>query len=589
MLRYLALVFANPLGRSETEAHIAAATGLGTPCAAGPVTIFVDRRDRLLSLPEGRGFVAGTVFRRHGPPRAIDAFDPVEGFGISDGHGADLLARYWGAYVAMLHRDDGVTILRDPSGALPCYYGRVEGLVLLASDVSLLVTTGLIARRVDWGSLPRHLYARDIPWRKTAIENVSELLAGTALTLCPDGREQLTERWSPWDHVAPDRSVDEPEPAERLKRVVRSCVLSWSSCQQHILLGVSGGLDSSIVAVNLVRPGLDLACLTLVTEDPQGDERIYARMIASVIGSDLIETWFDLDAVRIGRSASAHLPRPSGWTHDQAYQAAVVDAARERRSDVFVTGSGGDNIFYNSSSARPIIDRYLVEGLGAGLMRTIGDVCRITGCSLVQAVREAYRVWRTSRRTYRWQADTAFLHPDIVRAQEELGIDHSWLRSPPTALPGKAAQIAMLLRMQCHHDGYDRSLYLPTIHPLVSQPIIEHCLGISSWTMCEGGVNRSLARRAFRRDLPTTLLERRTKGGPDAFAIKMIAHNLAEIRDHLLGGLLADHDLLDLRALDAVLTPQRVAQGNDYVRLLSLIDTESWVRTWSGTSGLTGG
>jgi len=333
--------------------------------------------------------------------------------------------------------------------------------------------------------------------------------------------------------------------------------------------------------VNLVRPGLDLACLTLVTQDPQGDERIFARMIASAVGADLIETWFDLDAVRIGRSVSAHLPRPSGWTHDQAYQAAVVDAAQHRQSDVFMTGSGGDNIFYNSSSARPIIDRYLVEGVGVGLMRTIGDVCRITGCSMVQAVREAFRVWRTSGRTYRWQADTAFLHPEVVRAQDELGIDHSWLKSPPTALPGKAAQIAMLLRMQCHHDGYDRSLYLPTIHPLVSQPIIEFCLETPSWTMCEGGVNRSLARRAFRRDLPSELLERRTKGGPDTFAIKMISHNLPEIREHLLGGLLAERGLLDLPALDAALMPERVAQGTAYVRLLSLIDTEAWVRTWS--------
>src|SRR3546814_5721791 len=58
---------------------------------------------------------------------------------------------------------------------------------------------------------------------------------------------------------------------------------------------------------------------------------------------------------------------------------------------------------------------------------------------------------------------------------------------------------------------------LPVIHPLLSQPVIEHCLAIPTWLQCAGGCDRSIARQAFKPDLPAKVIERRGKGSPQGF------------------------------------------------------------------------
>src|SRR3546814_6000927 len=60
--------------------------------------------------------------------------------------------------------------------------------------------------------------------------------------------------------------------------------------------------------------------------------------------------------------------------------------------DAFFVGAGGDNVFYLTHSARPIVDRYRTEGLSKGLIDTISDICTITGASIWRVLREAIRV-----------------------------------------------------------------------------------------------------------------------------------------------------------------------------------------------------
>src|SRR3546814_8386284 len=59
--------------------------------------------------------------------------------------------------------------------------------------------------------------------------------------------------------------------------------------------------------------------------------------------------------------------------------------------DAFFVGAGGDNVFYLTHSARPIVDRYRTEGLSKGLIDTISDICTITGASIWRVLREAIR------------------------------------------------------------------------------------------------------------------------------------------------------------------------------------------------------
>src|SRR3546814_6943404 len=78
----------------------------------------------------------------------------------------------------------------------------------------------------------------------------------------------------------------------------------------------------------------------------------------------------------------------------------------------------------------------------------------------------------------------------------------------------------------------------PMISSLLSQPIVEYFLGIPPWEACEGGVDRSVARRAFAQDLPIAVTARSGKGSPDGFVGHYIDTHRTEIFERLMDGTL---------------------------------------------------
>ena len=78
--------------------------------------ILGDARAAHLVLGDGRGVIWGHLFRRdtfsritQSPPTALAELETGE-----------LLDCYWGGYVAIRVRGEGVEILRDPSGTVAC-------------------------------------------------------------------------------------------------------------------------------------------------------------------------------------------------------------------------------------------------------------------------------------------------------------------------------------------------------------------------------------------------------------------------------------------------------------------------------------
>jgi asparagine synthase (glutamine-hydrolysing) len=553
--------------------------GLTIVPVPGPFSLLASDDSDVLPIP-GSGVVIGTIFHRHGPPEAIRDFDQRAADAIRKSGGAHLIERYWGGYLAAFEMPGGACVLRAPMGALPCFQLRQGGLHIFASDPDILVKAGLLAPRIDWEALQRQLFMRDLPSPRTAIEGLSEILPGTHATFA-DGGETVGQCWSPWDYAATLDVMEPEDGAERLGRALQQCISAWGSRYANILLSVSGGLDSSIVATTLADRGRSLSCLTLATSDPSGDERSYARIIAAHCHANLYECGYAFDAINLDRSVVAHLPRPCGRTHDLAFRAVVTAKAAELGADAYFTGNGGDNVFYNSASARPIADRYLAEGMGPGLIRTLRDVCAVTGASAWQAMREARRVLKQRGRGYVWRTDPLFLNRGIVAHESRQPAEHPWLEAPDQAFPGKAGHVAMLLRMQQHLDGYDRALPFTLVNPLVSQPIVETCLAIPTWSMCAGGINRAVARAAYASRLPPQILDRHSKAGPDSFIVELLTSRLGEIRERLLGGRLASQGLLDLDALGGCLGESRLHTASEYMRIMALLDTEAWIGHWT--------
>jgi asparagine synthase (glutamine-hydrolysing) len=576
--RFLVLFLAESDKRWAIVAEANRRANLSVALATERYIVLVNTAATTLSLGKSRGLIIGTLFHRFGSSNQIANLDQPDMDRILDSQGLFLIERYWGSYVALLPRADEVHLLRDPSGSLPCYSWQGTDLLAFASDAELMMAAGMPVS-IDWQFLISHYFSAGLPSERTALLGLKEVMRGHSVP-CLARDEEGKILWNPWTYTDNPMRWPREEQVERLNRIVHASTKALCSPYKRPILCISGGLDSSIVGATLQASGIKFSGITVSTQDPDGDERHYARSACASFGVELDEAWYEMRDVDFGRSTSAHLPRPVGRIHALAYDAALLRAAATRHADVIAMGNGGDNIFASSYSAAPIVDRLLSEGAGGGVFATIHDLCRLTGASMIEASAAAYRLWRHGGRAYHWRPDPLFLTSGAVEVATTLGYFHPWLEAPESALPGKSRHIASLLRIQQHLDGYERHSYPALVNPLMSQPMLEFCLSIPTWDWIAGGRDRSVARQAFARHLPKEIVHRSSKSGPDAFCEAILTERRAEIRERLMDGHLARQGILDPAALEEVLFDHRPNIGVAHARIMAFLDAEAWIDHW---------
>jgi len=550
-------------GDEHTHAHTFSFQGGRIWCDAEPLDL------------GGRGYLIGHLFERGKSSRRIlDLHERATGK-IGASGGKSLVSDYWGGYVAILEAPGGATaIFRDPSGLLPAYFREDAGGITVTSDAATLGRRG----GVDYPALARFLASGGAPSRETCLEGVRILLPGECLVVS-GGSHRLESWWSPWDWT-PIRQRRFDVAARELRAVALDCIESWASCFDSILIGVSGGLDSSIVACAAARRAAALHCLTMVEEDAIGDERRYASLVTDAIGTSLLEAHYGLGAIDIARAVAPHHPWPHAPFYMQAIAAVHEELRPKHRVDAFFSGNGGDNIFCAIRSASPFVDRFMAQGPRHGLFDTLRDLSELTGASGAIVLQHAWDRFRSGSQPPRLHRDTSGLSPAAIAELNQDGPPHPWMEAPEGALPGKAAHVRLLARAQRSIELYPRCTHPQHIAPLLSQPIVETCLSIPTWQWVEGGRDRAVARAAFKSVVPAPLLRRTSKGGPGGFMQRIYQANAASADDLLRNGLLARAGLLDLSILEGAAQPT-IAGFDKAQRILTLCAAENWVRWWT--------
>lgn len=561
-----------------------APSGLAPPTAgdASDRPVYVSSTVRLWSeslridLGDG-GCIVGPLFRREIPSARMTDLNRAEQRSIVDTHGSALLAGYWGGYLALLAGDDGtISVLRDPSGMMPCYMRRDASSVTLASDMAALVEPG--HSKVDYHSLARMFAGIDCIGRRTGIDGIEELLPGERLVVTAHG-SRIEQAWSPWDHVHALKGFRFDAAVAELRAALKDSIGAWSTVFDNILVGVSGGLDSSIVAAALGPRMPRLRCLTMVEPDTDGDERRYAKALVKKLGVQLDARIFDLGAVDVTLPVMRHLPLPIAAHFFPAIEAEHLRLDGEMPIDVYFSGNGGDNVFCALRSAAPLADRFLALGFRPGLFATARDLADLTGAGMGAVVRAGLERVRRRRSGHYVRRDLTGLGSAGREAALSEIERHPWLSAPQGTLPGKAAHVAMLARAQKSIELYPRATNPPQISPLLSQPVLELCLSIPTWHWVRCGRDRAVARAAFHDLLPELILERRTKGSPGGFVRRVFdaqgAAALAMLRDgKLVGAGLIDPDWL-VRA-----SRETWREDGRDLRILTFAAAETWARWW---------
>lgn len=522
------------------------------------------------------GIILGHLFTRTMPSRRVTAFTEDEADAIARSAGTRLLSHYWGGYIAVLRAGDReIRIIRDPSGTIPVYWYRERDRFVILPEL----TSGRQWHwRLDAEALLLYLWAPHELGRRTCITGLHELLPGEAL--CLNGHEPSVIRlWSPWDHV-PDRGSIAPAEPAQLHATITDTLRSWGNCFPSVLLGISGGLDSTIVSAGLAGSATALHGLTMVAPGPDGDERAHASKVADAFPMSWVSSAYSLDDVDITVPVVAHVPRPFLAHYVQAIAHVRARIAEENPIDAFFSGNGGDNVFCLMRSATPLIDRVLARSSLLKMRRSLGDIATLTEADIPTILRSAATRWLFREKRADRSGDASFLNSARLDEARAAGASHPWLEAPKGKLPGATAHVRMLCRAHGNDGFHSRWSHPPSIAPLLAQPIVELCLGIPSWEWIAGGRDRAAVRAAFAGHLPEALLQRRSKGGPGGFAERIYRRNETLVLSLLRDGILRDLGIID--DVDAALAQGWGNMANPLTpqRLLALAAAECWTRQW---------
>lgn len=492
----------------------------------------------------------------------------------------EIIARCWGNYLAIGMNAGGKPdwILRAPLGHLPAYRMCASDCIAFASHPDLLLRALGQSPEIDWDFAIEHLAFAHLVMARTGLRGIDELLPGECLSRQSDMSWRREAVWTPWAWTQSDRVIDDPaKAAEALRTAVNGAVANLLPAKEPCLLELSGGLDSSVLAAALAIGRIAAQAVTLRTPGTESDEREYARATALATGLPLaeIEVSSDVRPTTMERLRSARPGMPGLLS---AADQVLAELGRERGVSAFVSGAGGDCVFCSPVSAAPAADVMIRLGLRQS-WQTIEELARIHYASFWEVARMA---WRQSRRPPlhdRWPITPGFLVPDLVPC---LVPDHPWFNPPNDILPGKRSHVRTILGALAHVADYRRHEIAPSRFPLLSQPVVETALRIPSWLWTSGGQDRAIARNAYHGFLPQRVLDRRVKGGLDAYCIAIAEAQRGQLRPFLLEGHLAHRGIIDRTAVEACLSRSARRDDPAIYRLFPLVDLEGWVRAWLG-------
>ncbi|MGE4036006.1 MAG: asparagine synthase-related protein [Parvularculaceae bacterium] len=539
------------------------------------LAVFAAPDARITVLPDGAGVIIGELFHRNGNMQGAP-LDRASAARIVESRGTGLIEDYWGEYVAFLALPEEL-ILRDPSGAIPCYRSEVGETAYFYSDIEILLQRGILDPSISWDDLARTAAYPAARSSRTCIAGVRELMPGFGCEITAPSAPDFAF-WSPWNFSRPEYQFKEREEAiDALRDAVEMACACWADLSNAPMLELSGGIDSSIVAVGLALAGVKPLCATLVSSFPGEDEREYAALAAERIGASweilqLRPEDIDMMDVSSGRSC-----RPLDHPLKRIIDLAFARIGRERGVDAFFSGSGGDYVLGYLRSSAPAADALRSFGFGRRFLAAASDIARLHRASVWKVAHLAVRKAVLASAPVTQPAPAPFLSKSVRAMTPAL---HPWASPPKGVPPGKIEQISMLASGQGVREGRARGGLGPNRAPLLAQPVVEAGLRTPSWMAVEGGRNRAVARDAFASHLPEAIINRRTKTDFSGLISEIFELNRPVLCELLLDGALAREGIVDRSALEAYLRQTRPPEDISFTQALQLASIELWVQNW---------
>lgn len=609
MLRYLGMVWneTNPQ-QQETARLIAArlpqlssvwrqefqAPGIQVFCAGA-------RSDssQIHRVADDGGIVIGTLFARNQElrcpaPDETMHFGPSQSTSYVRSRGQWLIDHAWGDYVAF-GRDRHSShkwALKDPTGSLPCLRSNFRGVNLFFSRIGDCMDLQLLRFTVNETFLHAHLMVGSSLQELSPLNEVSPLRRGEHIEFRNDGNDCTSAAkvcWSPLTFTGADALIEDPQVAARaMRNVVKATTGSLASQHASLLLRLSGGLDSSIVAGCLKdAPTSRFTAYTYFSPTGRSDERPWARLAARHAGCEHIE--YPLSPLELDLTLGLRMPpslEPSPLlSFIQRTSVEQELAARTGATGIF-NGDGGDSGFCADSLSYAVPEFLRNHGLAPGVFRLASQVALLTQKStwtvLTHAIRRRLR-GETGTPRARLLAASQLVSSELKQdARLTETVSHPWFSGLHRLPWGKIRRLGTLITSPDYYNvAVHPDVEVPeVVSPLYAQPVMELLLRIPIYTHFHQGRDRGLARRAFTEEVPEPILRRLWKDRAPGFHDQLLERQRNFMKETLLEGTLVRHGLLNRALLEEVLSTGPSKNTVYPGEIFRHLDSELWARHW---------
>ena len=247
-----------------------------------------------------------------------------------------------------------VHLVRDPLGIKPLYYYVDGARLLFASEVSALLASGQVPRRINPDGVNHFLSCGWVGSSETSISGIRMLAPGHAITVDLSGE---TIAWKIARYVQDEEIPRNPSVADRNENTAHMLHLLEQSVKSHLVsdvpigLFLSGGIDSTAILQLMRRVGQSVPrTFTVVFEEKEFNERQYARKVAQLCDAEHHE--LNLTEEGLLSELPCALAAMDQPTMDGVNTFVIAKAVRSAGITVALSGLGGDELFAGYPSFR---------------------------------------------------------------------------------------------------------------------------------------------------------------------------------------------------------------------------------------------
>jgi asparagine synthase (glutamine-hydrolysing) len=418
---------------------------------------------------------------------------------------------------------------RDRCGKKPFFYTHSDGQLAFASTLHALRALLSYTPSIDPVALDAYLTYQAVPSPLTLFENLHQLPPAHQLRYNATEDRLTVERY--WDvPFSPKMDVSEEDTLDDLDDLVRAAVRKRLVSDVPLGAFLSGGVDSSlVVALMAQEQSRPVEAVVMGFDDPEFDERPYARKVARRWGVNLHEHVLQADAIADLPEIIWHYGQPVADV--SIVPTYYVAKAAQAHVTVVLNGDGGDEVF--GGYARPMVARaaqsyrrflpsMIREMLGrslngladdrhGALLKRIGMLAEAGARPAREAFvyDRAFRSLRPEAYTPTFRKDVAGHHPDgwyrevwedAVGADD---VDRALYGDFATYLPDQ-----LLTKMDVSTMAHS----VEARAPLLDRDLIEYAARIPTSLRLRGYTTKYLLKRLAERYVPRDVLYRRKRG-----------------------------------------------------------------------------